>query len=115
MRPILRRAVCGRPVATSLRGRLPERRDGRGRGDRLRVDAKLDQGRAARRAGALEGGREILGTLDDLAVQAVGARQGGEVGVDQIGARLRSRLREMCPDLKMQGLDLRTLFANQHA
>ena len=86
--PRRRAGARARPTCSALERLLADR--GRGcvaGGDRVRVDAQLDQRRLARGARALEGRRELLGALHQLAVPAEGARIGGEIRVLQLGAR----------------------------
>src|SRR5260370_21655068 len=57
----------------------------RARGDRLGVEAKLDDGGGAGSERAREGGGELGGLAHRLAMGAEGARIGGEIGVAQLG------------------------------
>src|SRR5688572_32866435 len=53
-------------------------------GHRLGVDAQVEQREGRGLRGAAEGGGEVLGAQDHLAVAAVGARERGEVGVLEV-------------------------------
>ena len=61
------------------------------RGDRLGVDAQLDQRGPACGERRLERRREVLGPLDERRVRAERLRVGDEVGVDEVGRRRRGR------------------------
>src|SRR6185437_6976441 len=55
------------------------------RRDRFEIEMNIDQRRLSRCLRAAERVGELLGALDRLAMPAIGARQGGEVGIGQFG------------------------------
>src|SRR5262245_14012990 len=59
--------------------------DGRARCDRLGIDHEIDQRRLAGAKTALEGGRELPGFRYRFAMQAIGAGEGGEIRVLEVG------------------------------
>src|SRR5215472_15779185 len=59
---------------------------------RLGVDPDLEQGRLAGAERPFEGGAELLGLLDQLAMGAIGAGQRGKIGVDELGPQNALRI-----------------------
>src|SRR5260221_5673627 len=66
-------------------GGIAQGSERRARGDRLGVEAKLDDGRGIGGERACKGGGELGGLAHRLAMGAEGARIGGEIGVGEVG------------------------------